>query len=512
MPAEPEATGVPRRPSRYGISLVAIVALQSYASFLDGNRSQITQPWRVVAYAVATALLAEVVLVAAVRWSGSRDRDRVAVAVATAVACFLNYSLVFDSNPADQRKLLGVLVVWLLLTVLLTRLMYLAGGNDTVRFGLLIFAVMLLVLPTVSYVSYRASEDELEPVADPGPLPIPAERPNVYWIMLDGYARPDMLERVVGYDDTAFVEGLEDRGFQVSGSSFTSYPRTHLSLSSTLEMDYVLEPGHDVTDDFARFAPVVLGNNATVARFHALGYQTVYGSAGGLEWSACRKDLMDVCLPYNRPSPATGELEQTLLDRTPLGALPLPVPYADPQTFTDGLADPSLGIEEPFFAFQHILTPHFPYRYRDDCTPRNRPVDQRRTTADERLAYYATQVRCINGLVTEAVDTIIERDPTAVILVQSDHGSDHLFTWLDDPRSLTPAQVTERFAAFDAMRLPADCDTDIEGQPLVNTFRIVFACIEGTEPELLDYRGFVAPLDDIGDLSELTPDRFEEAP
>jgi hypothetical protein len=428
------------------------------------------------------------------------------------VASFLNFSLLFDANPADDRKLVAVMVVWALLTAVAARLLYLVGGNANVRFALMIFVAMTLLLPTVSYVSFRASEPDLEPVADPGPLERPEAAPNVYWMLLDGYARPDQLERVAGFDDSAFVDDLGDRGFQVSSSSYTSYPRTQLSLSSTLDMAYTLEPGDDVPDEFATFAPVVQGNSATTARFRALGYQTAYGTAGGLDWSTCRDDLVDVCLPINRPSPATGELEQTLLNRTPLGVIPLPVPYADPVSFADALADPDVGITEPFFAFQHILTPHFPFRYRDDCTPRARPVDARGVSPEERVELYLTQVRCINELVLTAVDEIVERDPTAIILVQSDHGSDHTFTWLDDPEDWTPGQVSERYAAFNAMRLPPGCDAHVEGEPLVNTFRIVFACIEGTEPELLDYRAFAVPIDDVSDVSELTPDRFESPP
>lgn len=493
--------------------LVGLVSLQAFAAFLDTNRSQILQPGRVLTYALVTTVLSLLILTLAVRWSGRRERDRVALAVAMVIASFLNFSVLFDPEPPDGRKLLGGLLAWLVLTALLARLAYLGGGDVNVRTGALIFVAVLFLAPSASYVGYRASGPSLTAVADPGPLPVPPERPNVYWMMLDGFDRPDVMREVVGYDVRPFVSDLEDRGFQVSSASLSSYPRTHLSLASTLEMEYVLEPGHQVTDDFGTFAPVVVGHNATVARFHDLGYQTIYGPAGGVEWSACRRDLVDVCLPINRPSPSTGELETTLLDRTPLGLLPLPIPYGSPQTFTDGLVDPALGITPPFFAFQHILTPHYPYRYRKSCTPRRRPLDARRLSPEERLEEYATQARCISLLTTEAIDRIIERDPTAVILIQSDHGSDHTVTWQDDPRDWTPRQVTERYAAFNAMRLPAGCDVEIEGQPLVNTFRIVFACIEGTAPpHLLEYRGFTMPIGDVTDIHELTPDRFEDPP
>ena len=39
----------------------------------------------------------------------------------------------------------------------------------------------------------------------------------------------------------------------------------------------------------------------------------------------------------------------------------------------------------------------------------------------------------------------------------------------------------------------------------MNTFRIVFACIEGRPPELLDYRAFEHPGTDHGVYEELDP-------
>jgi hypothetical protein len=112
-----------QRPSAYGLFLVGVVSLQAFAAFLDGNASQITEPGRVLVYALATTGLSVLVLWLAVRWSGSKDRDRVALVVAP------------DADPPDDRKLLGGLLAWLLLTV-----------------------------------------------------------------MLDGYARPDVVQAVVGYD------------------------------------------------------------------------------------------------------------------------------------------------------------------------------------------------------------------------------------------------------------------------------------------------------------------------
>jgi hypothetical protein len=272
-------------------------------------------------------------------------------------------------------------------------------------------------------------------------------------------------------------------------------------------MDYVLEPGHDVSDDYGRFGPVIVGHNRTAARFEALGYQTIFGPAGGVEWATCREDLVDLCLDHHRPSPATGELEQTLLDLTPLGVIPLPIPYADPLTMADGLA--AAEVEEPFFAWQHILVPHEPFRFRSDCTARAVPLPRRSVAAEDLFATYGDQIRCLDEMLLEAIDRIVARDPTAVIILQSDHGSDFMFSWQTEVDELSDAALQERYSVLNAIRLPDGCPVDIEGEPLVNTFRIVFACIEGTEPDLLEYRGFVQPLDDVGELEELDPNIVE---
>ena len=59
------------------------------------------------------------------------------------------------------------------------------------------------------------------------------------------------------------------------------------------------------------------------------------------------------------------------------------------------------------------------------------------------------------------------------------------------------------------MRRPGGCtEPPLDGQPLVNTFRIVFSCIEDQPFGLLEHRAFVAPLEDVQALEEWDQDRF----
>src|SRR5690606_20870239 len=63
--------------------------------------------------------------------------------------------------------------------------------------------------------------------------------PDVYYIILDGYPRADILAERYGYDNSEFLEGLESRGFYIADGSHSNYGQTILSLTSSLNMDYL---------------------------------------------------------------------------------------------------------------------------------------------------------------------------------------------------------------------------------------------------------------------------------
>ncbi|MEZ5205984.1 MAG: hypothetical protein R2690_03145 [Acidimicrobiales bacterium] len=48
----------------------------------------------------------------------------------------------------------------------------------------------------------------------------------------------------------------------------------------------------------------------------------------------------------------------------------------------------------------------------------------------------------------------------------------------------------------------------MDGQPLVNTFRIVLACLEGRDPDLLEHRAFLWPFNDLRGIEELDTARL----
>ena len=70
-------------------------------------------------------------------------------------------------------------------------------------------------------------------------VPTTAAGPDIYFIVLDGYARADVLAKYYGFDNGPFLEGLRQRGFQVSEASRSNFYWTFLSIGSSLNLDYI---------------------------------------------------------------------------------------------------------------------------------------------------------------------------------------------------------------------------------------------------------------------------------
>ncbi len=72
------------------------------------------------------------------------------------------------------------------------------------------------------------------------------KKPDIYYIILDGYGRGDVLKSVYGFDNEKFYNELENRGFFIARKSNANYAQTTLfSLASSLNMEYLEIPNND---------------------------------------------------------------------------------------------------------------------------------------------------------------------------------------------------------------------------------------------------------------------------
>ena len=102
---------------------------------------------------------------------------------------------------------------------------------------------------------------------------------DVYYIILDSYGREDLLKYHFNYDNSAFIQELEDLGFVVPDCTQSNYDNTVNSMTSSLNMDYLPELLNQFNEsakeiDYRELAQYIR-QSLVRKKFEALGYQTV---------------------------------------------------------------------------------------------------------------------------------------------------------------------------------------------------------------------------------------------
>jgi hypothetical protein len=382
-------------------------------------------------------------------------------------------------------------VFWLAYTRLRRKKIQLSPFLNIVAGVALLFIVYALVLMgsqlnQINWQGYDQASSAAKNYSLPS-LDAPANPPDIYYIVLDGYARSDILKEMYNFDNSEFLTHLKANGFIVPASNHSNYPATPLSISSTLNMDYIqsLIPALKDTPQRWLLKPFIEQSRVR-ALLQSQGYQTISLST---DWSLTENNTTDLYL-HAFPVMLT-EFERFVLGKTPLRMVePLLKDFASiPNANThrkvirysfDATADlPDLP--GPKFVFVHIISPHPPFLFDKDGNPvfeeDNNPFsfkDANEYELESRGGYaprYVEQVQFVNHEVEKMVDRILAESKTPpIILIQSDHGSGML-TDLGSPEKTC---IRERFSPFAAYYLPGVEPKSVpEDISNVNIFRIV---------------------------------------
>ena len=317
-------------------------------------------------------------------------------------------------------------------------------------------------------------------------VPSETPKPNIYLLLVDGRGRSDVLESY-GYDSSPYIDRLGEMGFRVAQHADANYAATRFTLASMLAGSHLDQLGMDLSmpvDEQLVFEAI---RQAPIwPLLERAGYRTIVIPSG---WDHLPMRGVDEYLADG----SLTEFETNALGATGLGALA-------PTTVTDWwveaayqrtlnslarlreVAGRSSGA--PRSVFVHVPVPHQPFAFEADCD--RRPSDKDSlgslgrgehagTPATERLA--ADQTACIDGLVADALQEVVTRDPTATIVVFSDHGPEERLDW-QDPQ-LGP--MLERHATFLAARSPGDLLTFPDDITLVNVLPRLLKTVLGVD-------------------------------
>jgi len=348
-----------------------------------------------------------------------------------------------------------------------------------------------------------------------------SSKPDIYYIILDAYGGEAMLKELHAFDNSMFTSALRERGFILSPTSKSNYLRTIHSLSSSLNMQY-LDSVSRTMGDSPLWWPLkgTFVNNEVQTFLESQGYKTVLVASG---WDLTTiKDVDE----FKQPYPIfLNEFEGFFIEDTNLSLfnllkdLGVSFPSYDVHRRTVLYEFEQLKnipeMDSPKFTFVHIVSPHPPFVFDAQGSPRN--PEYRFTIADNRYLIlppsryeksYLDQMLFVNTQILEVVDAILEKSPTPpIIIIQGDHGPGIFI----DSQTSSPPCFYERYSILNAYYLPGMDPGDISADITpVNTFRMIFNHYFSADLELLSNQQYFSSPESIHQFEDVT-DRTDDS-
>jgi hypothetical protein len=534
-PLAPEE--VPLKRNQIGWLLPPIfLALYSPISLFSVNLGEIGFGDITRALSAATVLALSLTLVLALIF---RNLKKAALLSSFWVILFFSYGHLYQAFKSISigSFVLGrhryLLPAWLVLAAASAWLVHRKGDQSLVLPRLVtVFSIIALAMPlstialNLGALSAGQFETETElPEIGEGGLDY---QPDIYYIIVDAYARQDILLDRFGYDNSDFIHSLQARGFFVAGQSHSNYIRTIFSLTSSLNLQYLQDMGldlshrdhRDVLDAYLQhslarevlawqgyefismtssYGPteIVDADRYLVPDMGVMDRLQAEGAFNAYEDVLLRTTLLRAAVDYEttQGTSATAFIQTGLDNAKQIRREVVLAAFSHLQSIPDD--------NRPTFTFVHIVSPHYPYLFGPNGEAVNYPepitfVEKQVIPGSESWEHYRDQLQFISSQVIETIDAILANsEQPPIIIIQADHGPATGLNWEQ------PAEpyLTDRGAIFNAYLLPQDCQAPLyDGITPVNTFRVVLNCVLGTNYSLLDDRAYLDRVDANGGL------------
>jgi len=355
-----------------------------------------------------------------------------------------------------------------------------------------IILVAINVAPFVTY-HYRQRElakhfnQKLEAPFSDLKLEAATTKPDIYYIILDGFADYQTLKKLWGFDNHALVSYLQAQGFYVVPEANSNYDRTEFSLGSSLNLQYINcvpdEMGKDWCD--LSFFLRIIHNSVVAQLLKKNGYRFINISSAPNEYLAIADE--------NVRSDWFNDFTVAVARFTPLYSTEDYVPLLRDMIAYHKLA-PGNALPEvcakpgPKFVLFHTDVSHAPCLFDENGNKRPLPKGHFAIDWGTPKEYFAqwqyTEKKAI-GWIGEILG---QPGAKPIVIIQSDHGPGIAF-----PNSIN-SYYLERMHILNAYYLPGH---EKEGlYPTitpVNSFRVLLNDYFKTKLPLLPDRVYCAP-------------------
>ena len=310
------------------------------------------------------------------------------------------------------------------------------------------------------------------------------QKPDIYLILLDAHTSVRTLKEEFHFDDSAFLQQLEDLGFYVAECAQSNYPITKLSVTSVFYAKYHEEPtlypiysslvidtlrneGYKViTFENRSNGHFDIGEDMRLSRNQMLlGRVDLTGGLSEFEIMLWKTSFARIA--YDMPQLIPGFNVQSVQS----------MEYYEHIQETYFMLDELKKLPEmegPKFVFAHFLVPHPPFIF----TPEGKfywPANP--------AAGYVTNAQFIDSHIVPVVAEMIKKSKVPpVIIIMGDHGATGV------PKLETP---TRRMSILNAYYVNDQAKKDLyETITPVNSFRIIFNHYFGTNYPLLEDKSY----------------------
>jgi len=435
----------------------------------SANMGQVAFPWEITLLLLGITLIGSIILRALFR-----DDLKASLVVSLIIILFFSYGHVFDVSRAflGGYTIAGIEILRHRYFLSFYLLLFVAGAygilntkkdlGDSIEFlNIMSFALLTIIVFKIGMFHVEAtriarlspdpqgSEEIQIPSSDREPT---EDLPNIYYIILDGRASSTVLDEYYNYSDTAFTGFLEKLGFYIARKSKANYSHTFLSLTSSLNMQYInyfaeLLGKHSNIESLPNW---LLRHNKVTEVLQSRGYKFVNIASG---WPPTnRNPRADLNLGLE------GQIHsfyEVFVQTTALR--PFVVRYLGEKTrqrirYGFKMLSNIPNELSPVFVLAHFMAPHPPFLFKRNGESNPQPKIELVGMAWKRKHEYIDQLIFIDNKVTQAVKKILEdsKRPT-VIIIQSDHGPASVRTVIEEQ---TNSSLNERMPIFNAYYLP----------------------------------------------------------
>jgi len=392
-----------------------------------------------------------------------------------------------------------LMVLWLAVLLPVSGLIWRAKGNfrgATLALNAATFVFLAVPLSIVGYFNIQALTVRDTAVAAanrPVPelvKPASGDLPDIWYIVLDRYARADVLQSHYDFDNSPFLKSLVDSGFQVLDKSAANYQRTGHSLASTLNLDYLdavtAVTGEQSTDWIVLYR--LLEDFKVWRALKPLGYTF---SHFGSWWTPT---AFNRHADHNVNWRVTPTFQRFLMAQSLPGRIARSADWQAMDERRIQCERVAQKFEElnklaneksaPKFVFAHFLMPHPPFVLTGNGTC----LGLEQASARSRRDNYIDQVRYTNDRLLNMIRRVHAGSKgKAIVILQADEGpwperfaGDEHTLGLDtnpiDWTKLSAIELREKMAIFNAIYLPDGVTTNkpLSSMSPVNTFRFIF--------------------------------------